>query len=833
MNSLNGKALHSLFEEQVKKTPDNIAVVYRDREYLRYFELNQQANQFAKKLLAEGLKKDQVVALKMNRSPAFIIAILGIWKSGGVYLPIDTSLPKERVNYLIKNACPKFVIEDVDFAEIEEYCPDNLQESILGDDLSCLMYTSGSTGLPTGVLIEHRAVINGIVWAQKHFNYSSEDVFLVKTSISFVDSLREIFSPLISGGRISILGAEGSRDIREIIAGIEKDKVSYIGFVPTMLAVFLEYIRENKAYSKVKSLKTVFVSGEALNLKLVQDFNETLYKINGTVLYNTYGLTEANDITFENCSQEDDLPCVSIGKPVDNVNIYILDDELKALPTGEVGNLWVAGCALLRGYHNNLELTEKKFKALPGVKGKAFYTGDLARWLEDGRLQHMGRKDRQVKIRGNRVELGEIEYRLLKLDGIEKAVVTSIPESGNTGRSNCSLVAYYVSEKILEIRGIRNYLLTVLPDFMIPNYFIKMRELPLTPTGKIDVEALPKPNELERPRQSSRVKPLSPTNEIEEKLTAIWEELLGTNNIGVNEDFFELGGHSLLVIMTTLRIQREFKVEISLFNLFRARTIQEQAKLIEAQKKKRGLPKDKNIALLNQKKARSLFCFPPVGGYGLYFLQFAREASKHSVYGFNFIEHENRLQEYTSHIIKRQGEGPYILLGYSAGGNLAFELAKEMERLGLQVGALILVDSIKKQTVTYRSDIERDKVIKMLYNDIIFKDFEHYIPNEEIKRFVLEKAKKNLLYMDQLVNEGEISADIHLIRRGTEKSSIELSYLQGEDLSCEIDSWEKSTKGKLYEYQGYGAHFDMMQGDYAKENARIIEKILGTIYTTG
>lgn len=830
MNSLKEKALHSLFEEQAAKTPDSIAVMYGEQESLSYCQLNQQANQFARKLQSKGLKKGQIVALKMKRSPAFIVAIIGIWKAGGLYLPIDTALPSERMNYLIKNACPQFVIEDIDFTEIEKYGTENLQDSIRGDDLACLMYTSGSTGLPSGVLIEHKAVINGLVWCQRHFKYGREDVFLVKTSISFVDSLREIFSPLISGGKISIPGIEGDRDIRKIIAGIEKAKVSYLGLVPTMLGVFLEYIKENKAFSAVASLKTVIVSGEALNLKLVQDFNDTLYKINGTVLYNTYGLTEANDITFENCSEAKDSSFVSIGKPVDNVYIHILDDDLHVVPAGEEGNLWVSGCALLRGYYNNPELNEKKFQALPGTAGeRAFYTGDLARRLPDGRLQHLGRKDRQVKIRGNRVELGEIEYHLLKLDGIEKAVVTSIRESGNTSHTGCSLAAYFVCDKKLEIREIRKHLLNVLPEFMVPKYFTKMAELPLTSSGKIDIKSLPKPNQGERPDLNRRAARMLPANEIEQKLAAIWEELLELKDIGIDEDFLELGGHSLLVIMTSLRIQKEFKADISLFDLFKAGTIHEQARLIEAEKKKGGRLKDKNIALLNQKKAGNLFCFPPVGGYGLYFLPFAHVVSLVSVYGFNFIEHENRLQEYTSQIIKRQARGPYVLMGYSAGGNLAFELAKDMERLGFEVKGLILVDSIKKRAQINRSSTERNQVIERLYNDIILKNFEQFIPNEEIKMFVLEKAKKNLLYMDQLVNEGIISADIHLIRRGSEESSADLSYLLGEDSVSDTELWKKSTRGRFFQHQGYGSHFDMMQGDHVQGNAGIIEKIISAI----
>ena len=625
--------------------------------------------------MSSGLKKNQVVALNMRRSPELIIAILGTWKAGGVYLPIDTNLPVERRNYLIKDANPNFILTEVEFDELNKYSTSNLEETASGYDLACLIYTSGSTGLPTGVLIEHRAISNGFFWRQKHFNYTEDDVFLVKSTISFVDSLIEIFSLIISGGKISI-SIEGDRNIKKVIDTIEQDKVSYIGFVPTMLAIFLDYICENNVLSKVRSLKAVFVSGEPLNLKLVQDFNELLNKANGTVLYNTYGLTEANDITFHNCSEDKDAPVVSIGKPIDNVRIYILDDDLNSVPLGEVGNLWVAGDALARGYLNNDSLNARKFKTVPGLdETRVLNTGDLARWMEDGKLLHLGRKDRQVKIRGNRVELGEIEYQLLKLENIEKVVVVF---------TSNRLAAYYVAKKSLEIRELRNYLLNVLPDYMVPNYFVAMKELPLTATGKIDVNVLPKPNIIEEFGQGHEAKPLLPTNEIEKKLKSIWEELLGIKQIGIDEDFLDLGGHSLLVIMMSLRIQREFKVEVSLFDIFKAMTIQNQAKLIEREIKSIGLPKEKNIALLNGKKQRALFCFPPVGGYGLYFLPFAKEISNYSVYGFNFIEHENRLQEYTSQIIKRQPDGPYFLMGYSAGGNLAFELAKEMERLGLQ-----------------------------------------------------------------------------------------------------------------------------------------------------
>lgn len=818
MKNFNDKALHSLFEEQVERTPNSIAVLNTKGESLTYLELNQKANQLARKLLSSGLKKNQVVALNMKRSPELIIAILGTWKAGGVYLPIDTNLPVERKSYLIKDANPNFILTEVEFDQLNKYSTSNLEETASGYDLACLTYTSGSTGLPTGVLIEHRAISNGFLWRQKHFNHNGDDVFLVKSTISFVDSLIEIFSLIISGGKISI-SIEGDRNIKKVIDSIEQDKVSYIGFVPTMLAIFLDYICENNVFSKVRSLKAVFVSGEPLNLKLVQDFNELLNKANGTVLYNTYGLTEANDITFQNCSEDKDAPVVSIGKPIDNLRIYILDDNLNSVSLGEMGNLWVAGDALARGYLNNDSLNARKFKAVPGLgEARVLNTGDLARWMEDGKLLHLGRKDRQVKIRGNRVELGEIEYQLLKHKNIEKVVVVF---------TSYKLAAYYVAKGSLEIGQLRNYLLNVLPDYMVPNYFVAMKELPLTATGKIDVNALPKPNIIEEFNQGHEAKPLLPTNEIEKKLKSIWEELLGMKQIGIDEDFLDLGGHSLLVIMMSLRIQREFKVEISLFDIFKAMTIQNQAKLIAREIKRIGLPKEKNIALLNEKNQRGLFCFPPVGGYGLYFLPFAKEISTYSVYGFNFIEHEKRLQEYTSQIIKRQTDGPYFLMGYSAGGNLAFELAKDMERLGLKIGALILVDSVRKKSMINRSNTERNKVIEKLFKDVILKDYGNFIPNEEIKQVIEKKAQQNLVHIDQLVNGGAISADIHFIRAGSEESSNELYYLRGRTSSPnKVNSWDKSTKGSLYEYQGYGTHFDMMKGENVIQNARLIEEIL-------
>lgn len=811
------RVLNRIFEEQVARTPHRIAVVCHNEKTLTYLEINQRANQVARNLLSHGLLKGQTVALKMERSSSLIIAMLGIWKARGVYLPIDINLPAERINYLTADTNPKFVFTDIDWDNLDKYDTSNLVVNAAGEDPAYQMYTSGSTGLPTGVLIEHKAASIGFRLYQKQFNYSENDVFLLKATISFVTSLYEILLPLFCGGKVVILGKEGDRDIKKIVDAIEKNKVTSIEFVPAVLSIFLDYIENNKVLSRIASLKAVFASGEALSLKLVQDFNETLFKINGTVLYNTYGLTEtAVDVAVHNCSEENNLSFVPIGKPIDTVRIYILNDELQQLPIGETGSLWVAGDILAQGYVNNLELNERKYKALPALgETRVFNTGDIARWFEDGRLQYLGRRDRQVKIRGNRVEIDEIEYYLKNYDGIQNAVVKAILESENTEKPSNSLAAYYVTTKPIEISELRNYLITVLPEYMVPSYFVKMLELPLTPNGKIQMDALPNPNKA----YSDGLKPtkMTPTNEIEEKLVLIWEELLEIKNIGIDEDFYELGGHSLLVIIMNLRIQKEFKVQISTFDVFKALTIKDQAELISNEKKQAGMRKERHIVLLNSKKQTNLFCFPPVGGYGLYFLPFAREVSSYSVYGFNFIEHENRLQEYTSEIIKRQPKGPYFLMGYSAGGNLVFEVAKDMERLGFTIGALILVSSEKKWHVTNRSGAECDQEVDRIFNNVIMKDFQRFIPNEDVKKSIQEKTRHNLLYMDQLVNEGMISADIYVIQVAAEETWNDTQ---------DICSWINSTKGKLYEHKGFGDHFYMMQEPNVIHNAKIIENIL-------
>ncbi len=812
------KPLQRLFEQQAVKTPANLAVIHGERQ-ITYRQLNEKTNQLARKLRACGVKKNQVVGIIMDRSPEAIIGILAIWKAGGAYLPIAPDYPAERINYILKDAKPLLLLlnreklpisfqgETINLSAAylyQGYAGTNLEQNSNGRDLACIMYTSGSTGVPKGVLLEHAAMHNGLDWDQKHFSYGESDVFLWKAPLTFVASIAEIFPPLFSGGTVCILDLEAEGSMKKIVTTIEHCGVTYLEFVPSLLVAFLEYLRYDQRIRKVASLKVVFVSGEALKIQVVHDFNEFLYKKNQTILYNSYGLTETGvDIAFYNCSQEEDLPVISIGVPIDNVRLYILDENYQSQPVGVSGALWIAGETLARGYLNREELNQEKFINHPLIPEKRiFNTGDLARWLPGGKVECLGRADNQVKIRGHRVELAEVEHYLLKHEAIQEAVAITRedPRGGNY------LSAYYVSKKELGREEMRAYLRQLLPDYMVPTYFVAMPELPLSRHGKVERILLPDP----RKNFLLKAKTIEPSTFTEKKLLKMWQEMLALENIGIMDNFFELGGHSLLAIFMSIKVQKEFKVEVPLLETYQNMTVQKVAALIEQGKKSKKRRSAKVGVILNFKKERHVFCLPPVTGFGFYYQYLAKNISSHSVYGLNFVESEDRLQKYISYLLKQQNEGTYLLLGYSAGGSLAFEVAKEMERLGLKVSDLILIDTEKRVKIVQRSPEALQQEIDALFHDIILKEFKNVVPDEYVRKIIEQRTKTYLLYLDSMVNKGAITANIHFIRATDSRDS----------------SWKVSTRGDYFEYAGLGGHFYMMHGDFVAHNARLIQSIL-------
>ncbi len=583
------KTIYQLFEQQAAETPDDIAVTYGE-EAITYKELDTSSNQLARTLREKGAKPNSIVAIIVDRSFEMIIGIMGILKAGAAYLPIDPEYPEDRIRYILEDSKTKLLLTQSKYIDKVEFAGEKLNleskqcytnEGTKLDnvnspkDLAYILYTSGSTGNPKGVMIEHESAVNTLTETERNFPVAKEDVYLLKTTYTFDVSVMEIFAWFVGKGKLAILKPGDEKDISEILNAIEKYKVTHINFVPSMLNLFLERL-DDENVNKTNSLKYVVAGGEALTKETV---NRLQKLIKNASLENIYGPTEATIYVTRYSLKKfnKDTKNIPIGKPTSNISAYIIDKNKKLQPVGIQGELCFSGIGLGRGYLNRPELTAEKYIENPFVPGERMYkTGDLARWLPDGNIEFLGRIDFQVKIRGFRIELGEIESQLLKYEGISEAIVIAKEDKNK----NSSLCSYICGEREYSISEIREHLAKELPEYMIPSYIIQLDKLPLSANGKVDRKALPEPDG----SITTGAEYVAPTNEIEEKLAAIWQEVLGIEKIGINDNFFELGGHSLKAINISSKIHKGLNVSVPLREMFKTPTIKGLASYVEGTK---------------------------------------------------------------------------------------------------------------------------------------------------------------------------------------------------------------------------------------------------------
>jgi len=574
------KTIRQVFEEQVGKNPGHIAVAFEDQQ-LTYGELNSKANSLARVLRNKGVQADSIVGIMVERSLEMMIGIMGILKAGGAYLPISPDYPEDRINYMLEDSGTRILLTQnrfmnklsfngqlVNVDDKSLYLGDgsNLLLENNSHDLAYVIYTSGSTGKPKGVMIENYSVINRIHWMQDKYRLKAGDVILQKTPFTFDVSVWEIVWWFFVGASVCMLRPGGEKEPEEIVRSIEKNKITTMHFVPSMLTVFLHYI-ENCSHSiKLDSLKHVFASGEALNPEHANRFNKLLAG-QATKLINLYGPTEATvDVSYFDCSTDQILKSVPIGKPIDNIQLYIVNQNNKLQPVGVAGELCIAGDGLARGYLNKPELTAEKFVENPFMPGYRMYrTGDLAKWRTDGNIEFLGRLDHQVKIRGLRIELGEIETELLKYPSIKETVV--VAKEGQDGDKY--LCAYIVAEGELTITELRDHLFRDLPDYMIPSYFVQLEKMPVSPNGKADRKALPEPNRNIR----TGVEYVAPQNNIEESVVKVWQEILKVENVSIKDNFFSLGGDSIKAIQILSQLS-QCGLKLEMRDLFQHPTIE-------------------------------------------------------------------------------------------------------------------------------------------------------------------------------------------------------------------------------------------------------------------
>jgi amino acid adenylation domain-containing protein len=584
-NYPNQTVLHQLFETQVDRTPEAIALVYKDVQ-LTYRELDNCANQLGRYLRSQGIGPESLVGVFMERSVEMVVGLYGILKAGGAYVPLDPEYPKDRLAFMIEdtqipviltqkhllyslpNNNSQFLCLDTDWDIISENKADRLENETTEANLAYVIFTSGSTGKPKGVMNEHRGICNRLYWMQDAYQLNANDHVLQKTPFSFDVSVWEFFWPLLFGARLVIAPPRAHRDTTELVKLIVDYQITTLHFVPSMMQIFLE----DTEVEKCQSLKRVICSGEALSYDLQRRFFERI----DAELHNLYGPTEAAvDVTYWECQRGSDLNIVPIGRPIANTQIYILDDKMQPVPVGTAGELHIGGIQVARGYINRPELTAEKFIADPFSQepgARLYKTGDLARYLKDGSIEYLGRIDFQIKIRGLRVELGEIETRMDEFDGINQCVV--VLSEASPGDQH--LVAYYVNQagQEVDLTKLRDYLYSCLPDYMVPQHYMKLDEIPLSPNGKTDRKALPRPK-FER---KTDVAYLAPRNQEEKIVVDIWKELLRIDKVGIDDSFFDLGGHSLLLIRMLGKLKPHFEKELKVVDFFRYPTI---SKLLE------------------------------------------------------------------------------------------------------------------------------------------------------------------------------------------------------------------------------------------------------------
>ncbi len=560
------QTIHGLFESQVQRTPDAPAVLAGEQR-LTYRELNQRANQLAHHLRLQGVGPDSRVAICVERGLDMVVGLLAILKAGGGYVPLDPAYPLERIAYMLHDSAPAAVLVqgttrellgevavpviDLDHPTWQAQSVSNPQVPALTPaHLVYVIYTSGSTGQPKGVINEHGAVVNRLLWMQDEYRLTSADAVLQKTPFSFDVSVWEFFWPLFTGARLVMARPEGHKDPAYLCEVIHAEQITTLHFVPSMLDVFLAH----GDVSQCAGLKRVMCSGEALPGSLVRRFK---VQLPGSELHNLYGPTEAAvDVTAWNCAgplelTPDNTP---IGKPIANTRLYLLDGQLQPVPQGVVGELYIGGVQVARGYLHRPELTAERFLNDPfsSVNNARMYrTGDVARYLADGNIEYLGRNDDQVKIRGLRIELGEIQARLTQFPEVKEAVVLAREDVPGDKR----LVAYYTTQasaEALNIETLRSHLLEHLPEYMVPSVFVHLDALPLSPNGKLDRKALPAPGLGAMIMRGYE----APQGDVETTLAQIWAELLKVERVGRHDHFFELGGHSLLAVSLIERMRR-------------------------------------------------------------------------------------------------------------------------------------------------------------------------------------------------------------------------------------------------------------------------------------
>ncbi|MBI3875437.1 MAG: amino acid adenylation domain-containing protein, partial [Verrucomicrobia bacterium] len=785
------KTISQLFEEQAEKTPDVVAVVFGEQQ-LTYRELNKRANRLAHYLQNFGVGPDVMVGVCLERSLEMIIALLGTLKAGGAYVSLDTTYPKERLALMLEDvrapvllteekfrtslafdekagsnskiASPILICVDTNRDTIARESPANPVSLAVAESLAYVSFTSGSTGRPKGVCVPHRGVVR-LVRETNYAQFSADEIFLQLAPVAFDASTFEIWGPLLNGARLVVFPPR-TPSLAELGEFILINKITTLWLTA---GLFHQMVEEQ--LDSLQNVRQLLSGGDVLSPPHVQ---KVLAHLPGCRLINGYGPTE--NTTFTCChrltaplAQQRSIP---IGRPISNTQAYVLDEHLRPVPVGVPGELYTGGDGLARGYLNQPELTAERFIPNPfnHESGALLYkTGDLVRWLKDGTIEFLGRADSQVKIRGFRVELGEIETVLTRHPAVKESAVVTCQDAGGEKRLVACLVAK--QSPAPAVSELRSFIQAKLPDYMNPTAFIFMDALPLSPNGKVDRRALP-PAEQMRP--VSEKKYLAPRNAMELRLASMWEEMLGLRPIGVTDQFFELGGHSLMAVRLIAQIEKAFNKRIPVAAIFQSSTVEQLAKLLREEKTLHNSSAFSIVEIQPNGSKPPLFMVHGVGG-GMFwgYTNLSRHLGlDQPVYAFKscgtdglaeFASIEKMAAHYVADLRMFQPCGPYCLGGYCFGGNVAYEMARQLEAQGEKVAVLALMNCVPPNSSYNRVRWTPAFCFEFLKNLVYWLRYLAQLKSDQQRAFVCWKARvlrRKLLHLFSRSHAASECADV-------------------------------------------------------------------------
>ncbi len=865
------KNLCDLLNDSFRKYKGQTAVSFRDKS-ISYKDLNNKSNQLANLLISKGIKQGDRIGISLDRSIELIIAITAIIKTGAAYLPLDRTFPTERILHIINNSSPKciistkttqniakndssiYLIEDL-IKESEDITDIEPQFSYNENNLVFVLHTSGSTGKPKGVCMGQKAMVNLLAWQSSQSTSTIGTKTLQFSPITFDVSFQEIFSTLTSGGTLQLITDEQRLDGLSLLEHVIEENIERI-FLPF---VALQSMAENAVTTNTfpTYLKEVMTAGE--QLKITPQIVKFFSKIPDAVLYNQYGPTEAHVVTELKLSGDPTLwpNLPSIGKPINNIEILLLDQQLKEVYDGVAGELCISGPCLANGYLNLPDITNEKFIDWSNKQKETkriYKTGDLARLLSDGNIEYLGRIDNQVKIRGYRIELGEIEAQLNKISTIKQSAVKVQDDITGIKR----LIAYFISNETklnppIDYVSWKNLLKKELPDYMIPFEFVELQQMPLTQSGKIDRKSLPIVTSFNQ-RNSSKVNKEART--VTEKfLVGLWKEVLALESISIDDDFFELGGYSILAVKIVLAIEKEYQIRLPLATLFDNPTIESLARIVTSDE--REIKWDLLVPIKTTGTKIPLYVIHGLGLNVLVFEPLRKYMdSDQPIYALQGVGLNGRIKvgdmpdsieelakPYVAEIIEHNPEGPYALAGYSSGGRLAHEIANQLLAMKKQIASLVIIDTgvdeidlttnkLIKTIKKLRRELNRIKFTFNAYTRYPKKIFNYHVT--EIKKRIKSEYTVRVSNKPLIQNKNRSIYDVHyslFLNCKLSPIDVKIDLLKAREIlnfseATEDYSWKKYAKGGVSIHEIPGDHHSCFYEPNVKKLAHILQSVL-------